>query len=87
MTYYYEPFVRIHLKISCTLRAFKDLLFKEIDGTYFHLIDLGNSRVALYLKANHLFAFVAQWIEQEPSNLLVAGSIPAEGAWIYLIKL
>jgi len=25
-------------------------------------------------------AFVAQWIEQEPSNLLVAGSIPAEGA-------
>ena len=24
-------------------------------------------------------AFVAQWIEQEPSNLLVAGSIPAEG--------
>ena len=26
------------------------------------------------------FAFVAQWIEQEPSNLLVAGSIPAEGA-------
>ena len=28
----------------------------------------------------HLPAFVAQWIEQEPSNLLVAGSIPAEGA-------
>ena len=27
----------------------------------------------------HLLAFVAQWIEQEPSNLLVAGSIPAEG--------
>jgi hypothetical protein len=27
-----------------------------------------------------LHAFVAQWIEQEPSNLLVAGSIPAEGA-------
>jgi hypothetical protein len=27
-------------------------------------------------------AFVAQWIEQEPSNLLVAGSIPAEGASI-----
>jgi hypothetical protein len=26
------------------------------------------------------FALVAQWIEQEPSNLLVAGSIPAEGA-------
>ena len=25
-------------------------------------------------------ALVAQWIEQEPSNLLVAGSIPAEGA-------
>jgi len=25
-------------------------------------------------------AFVAQWIEQEPSNLLVAGSIPAGGA-------
>ena len=24
-------------------------------------------------------ALVAQWIEQEPSNLLVAGSIPAEG--------
>ena len=27
----------------------------------------------------HRLAFVAQWIEQEPSNLLVAGSIPAEG--------
>ena len=27
-----------------------------------------------------LLALVAQWIEQEPSNLLVAGSIPAEGA-------
>lgn len=27
-----------------------------------------------------LTALVAQWIEQEPSNLLVAGSIPAEGA-------
>ena len=26
------------------------------------------------------FALVAQWIEQEPSNLLVAGSIPAGGA-------
>ena len=26
------------------------------------------------------YALVAQWIEQEPSNLLVAGSIPAEGA-------
>ncbi len=26
-------------------------------------------------------ALVAQWIEQEPSNLLVAGSIPAEGAF------
>ena len=26
-----------------------------------------------------LLALVAQWIEQEPSNLLVAGSIPAEG--------
>ena len=25
-------------------------------------------------------ASVAQWIEQEPSNLLVAGSIPAGGA-------
>lgn len=25
------------------------------------------------------FAFVAQRIEQEPSNLLVAGSIPVEG--------
>jgi hypothetical protein len=25
-------------------------------------------------------ALVAQWIEQEPSNLLVAGSIPAGGA-------
>ena len=35
--------------ISCTLRASKDLLCKEIDGTYFHLIDLANSRVALYL--------------------------------------
>ena len=27
-------------------------------------------------------ALVAQWIEQEPSNLLVAGSIPAEGALV-----
>ena len=27
-------------------------------------------------------ALVAQWIEQEPSNLLVAGSIPAEGTII-----
>ena len=26
-------------------------------------------------------ALVAQWIEQEPSNLLVAGSIPAGGAF------
>ena len=30
-------------------------------------------------------ALVAQWIEQEPSNLLVAGSIPAEGAIILAI--
>lgn len=25
------------------------------------------------------FALVAQWIEQEPSNLLAVGSIPTEG--------
>jgi hypothetical protein len=30
--------------------------------------------------APKLTALVAQWIEQEPSNLLVAGSIPAQGA-------
>ena len=29
-------------------------------------------------------ALVAQWIEQEPSNLLVAGSIPAGGAFAFL---
>ena len=28
-----------------------------------------------------IFALVAQWIEQEPSNLLVVGSIPTEGAF------
>ena len=31
------------------------------------------------LRVNSESALVAQWIEQEPSNLLVAGSIPAEG--------
>ena len=31
-------------------------------------------------------ALVAQWIEQEPSNLLVAGSIPAEGAFRKVFK-
>ena len=36
-------------------------------------------------------AAVAQWIEQEPSNLLVAGSIPARGAnqeafYFYIMK-
>jgi len=41
---------------------------------------LANSRIAPYLLGKNLLAFVAQWIEQEPSNLLVAGSIPAEGA-------
>jgi integrase len=34
----------------------------------------------------HRLAFVAQWIEQEPSNLLVAGSIPAEGTYRRLLR-
>ena len=32
------------------------------------------------------FAFVAQWIEQEPSNLLVVGSIPTEGAEYFAVS-
>ena len=37
--------------------------------------ELPSTKLSLFL-----IALVAQWIEQEPSNLLVAGSIPAEGA-------
>ncbi|MEO0048724.1 MAG: hypothetical protein RL556_56 [Actinomycetota bacterium] len=33
-----------------------------------------------------MHAFVAQWIEQEPSNLLVVGSIPTEGAMVYIFR-
>jgi hypothetical protein len=36
--------------------------------------------------AIHRQAFVAQWIEQEPSNLLVAGSIPAEGTKSFVVS-
>ena len=32
-------------------------------------------------KLRRASALVAQWIEQEPSNLLVVGSIPTEGAF------
>ena len=34
-----------------------------------------------------LLALVAQWIEQEPSNLLVVGSIPTEGALKAMLKI
>lgn len=49
-------------------------------GFSFLHIRLREKRTLVEKKQPIVSAAVAQWIEQEPSNLLVAGSIPARGA-------